>query len=269
LRRVLSLAVPLLWLGVAAAQDTGGDPAPAPDPARALLDALTAKFKDAKALDVVTETEQVVNPGGDDEQSMKASGEAHLAKPLYGSFRVRAKEGDEELDIEVVGTGEKLVVINHIDKTAQPGPGAWQDFFSLYLMRTWAVGAPAVTRVALEETDGGRRLTIAWGGRTEKLLVDKDDRVRSAEVVEVQGDATKVTKHAFARFEASDADPKTYARTVPEGYEENDPMAEMNASLVNVGAVAPDVTVTGMDDKAMKLADLKGKTVLLNFWFFH
>ncbi|MHC5211464.1 MAG: TlpA family protein disulfide reductase [Planctomycetota bacterium] len=46
-------------------------------------------------------------------------------------------------------------------------------------------------------------------------------------------------------------------------------MAEMEASLLAVGAKAPDVRLTAMDDREFDLSSLRGKTVLLNFWFFH
>ena len=197
---------------------------------------------------------------------MNASSAVHGAKSLYGSFRVKAVRADEPFDMEVVGTGEKLFLLNHVDKTIQPGPAEWQNFFSMYLMRTWGAGAPEVDGVTLTEADGLRRLAIEWGGQTETLVVDKEGRIVAGEA---RGPGPLV-KHVFKRFEArSDVDPKTYAAKIPDGYATFDPFAEMNASLLEVGAAAPDVSVTGMDDKVMKLADLKGKTVVLNFWFFH
>ena len=36
-----------------------------------------------------------------------------------------------------------------------------------------------------------------------------------------------------------------------------------------VGDTAPDVTFIGMDDQSFDLASLRGRTVLLNFWFYH
>jgi len=37
--------------------------------------------------------------------------------------------------------------------------------------------------------------------------------------------------------------------------------------LLAVGELAPDVTLTGLDDQSFQLSSLRGKTVLLNFWF--
>jgi cytochrome oxidase Cu insertion factor (SCO1/SenC/PrrC family) len=36
-----------------------------------------------------------------------------------------------------------------------------------------------------------------------------------------------------------------------------------------VGDAAPNVTFTGMDGGRFDLASLRGRTVLLNFWFYH
>ncbi|HZM00927.1 MAG TPA: hypothetical protein VFD43_11820 [Planctomycetota bacterium] len=44
---------------------------------------------------------------------------------------------------------------------------------------------------------------------------------------------------------------------------------DYEASLLAVGATIPDVSVTGMDDQALALSSLRGKTLLLNFWFYH
>ena len=40
-------------------------------------------------------------------------------------------------------------------------------------------------------------------------------------------------------------------------------------SLLAVGAPAPDVTVQRLDGSSLALSSLRGKTVLLNFWFHH
>jgi hypothetical protein len=39
--------------------------------------------------------------------------------------------------------------------------------------------------------------------------------------------------------------------------------------LLATGSIAPDVTFTDMQGKSFSLASLRGKTVLLNFWFYH
>ena len=37
--------------------------------------------------------------------------------------------------------------------------------------------------------------------------------------------------------------------------------------LLAVGDTAPDVTLLGLDGQPFQLSSLRGKTVLLNFWF--
>lgn len=45
--------------------------------------------------------------------------------------------------------------------------------------------------------------------------------------------------------------------------------ADLEADLVPTGSAAPDVTLIAMDDSEFKLSSLRGKTLLLNFWFYH
>lgn len=48
-----------------------------------------------------------------------------------------------------------------------------------------------------------------------------------------------------------------------------DPFAEMNANLLAVGTVAPDFALATVDDEIVSLSDYRGKSVLVNFWFYH
>ena len=41
------------------------------------------------------------------------------------------------------------------------------------------------------------------------------------------------------------------------------------ADLLAAGAAAPDVTLYDLDGSSFQLSSLRGKTVLLNFWFRH
>ncbi|MBM3985498.1 MAG: redoxin domain-containing protein [Planctomycetes bacterium] len=42
-----------------------------------------------------------------------------------------------------------------------------------------------------------------------------------------------------------------------------------DASLPSLGSDAPDVTLQHLDGSSYALSSLRGKTVLLNFWFYH
>ena len=44
--------------------------------------------------------------------------------------------------------------------------------------------------------------------------------------------------------------------------------AELEARLLPVGTPAPNVTMIDMSDQALPLSSLRGKTVLVNFWFY-
>lgn len=45
--------------------------------------------------------------------------------------------------------------------------------------------------------------------------------------------------------------------------------AQPGCSDPRAGDRAPNVTFLGMDDARFDLASLRGRTVLLNFWFYH
>lgn len=60
----------------------------------------------------------------------------------------------------------------------------------------------------------------------------------------------------------------TFAFKPPEGATVMDPNSDYEASLLAAGADAPDFEAPDLDDKKLKLSSLKGKVVLLNFWFY-
>ena len=47
---------------------------------------------------------------------------------------------------------------------------------------------------------------------------------------------------------------------------ESDQKAKEESSIIKVGDLAPDFTVEMLDGRSVKLSDMKGKVVLLNFW---
>ena len=48
-----------------------------------------------------------------------------------------------------------------------------------------------------------------------------------------------------------------------------DMMASMKADLLAVGEEAPDFALATVDDVTLRLSDYRGKSILLNFWFYH
>ena len=48
--------------------------------------------------------------------------------------------------------------------------------------------------------------------------------------------------------------------------DESEKKAQKESTIINVGEIAPDFTVEMLDGRSLKLSDMKGKIVLLNFW---
>jgi peroxiredoxin len=60
--------------------------------------------------------------------------------------------------------------------------------------------------------------------------------------------------------------PKAEAEAQQKAADEQEAIREKEATLVHAGDVAPDFTVEMLNGKKIKLSNLKGKVVLLNFW---
>ncbi len=73
--------------------------------------------------------------------------------------------------------------------------------------------------------------------------------------------------------DGGDAGPQEQTAPAEKGAAAASPMDEMmarlEASLLAVGSEAPNVVVTTMNDESVRLDSFRGKTVLLNFWFYH
>jgi cytochrome oxidase Cu insertion factor (SCO1/SenC/PrrC family) len=53
------------------------------------------------------------------------------------------------------------------------------------------------------------------------------------------------------------------------GADANPAMAKYNEGLVERGDTLPDISAVTLDGQPVTNASLRGKTVLLNLWFFH
>jgi hypothetical protein len=218
--------------------------------------------------------------------------EIAIAQPGAGMVhfagRVEGPEGDrEELVMNFLGTGEGIYYVDHEEKLAMHDGEAWNasqiSFFFPFLGDAWSFGGLTGESWEFLPADAEH---ADWRG----IRVNGTDFLMEAAFLEVwldeRGDLRRTSvpmgpsarmESEFSRFETlEEAVPEQYLQLLPEGYEivgpEDEEQSEefsLGGSLLPAGADAPEVTFVGMDDVAFTLASLRGKTVLLNFWFYH
>ncbi len=266
---------------------------PPPNPARQAWDALQQRLSEAQALHleavvVINDSEAPAEEATDFRMTVvmalaqPGTGKAHLAGSMTGP------EGDkEELVMDFLGTGEGIYYVDHEEKLAMHDGEAWNgsqiSFFFPFLGDAWSFGGLTAEGWELLPADAEH---ADWRG----IRVSGTDFLMEAAILDVwldeRGDLRRASvpmgsssrmESEFSRFETlAQVDPENYLQTLPAGYEvvgpEDEEQSEefsLDGSLLPAGADAPEVTLVGMDDVAFTLSSLRGKTVLLNFWFFH
>ncbi len=284
------------------------DAAAEKDPAQALFERVTKRFAKAPAIQLEAKIQMSISmPGMEEAMDLGTFQiDGQIAKPLHGSLSITGTVAfmgqEQELSMEMVGDGEHVYHVDHVEQTAMKMGSDWkpafQDAFGLDPLMAWAGNElPAFDEIAFAEADeahaGMTGLVMTTEGTERVIWLDakenlKEYRFRSTDP-EAMEPSTVTTFQKVAMPEK--VDPKTYAGSVPEGYEVMD-MEEMmqeleelgyvdgeeegeegespwEAGLLAVGSDAPDVVFTSMEDTTYALSSLRGKTVLMNFWFYH
>jgi len=250
-----------LLLALAASALAGGD-----KDAQKLLAEMTKRWQAAPAL-TVRGTIAVSMSFRDQKREFKQEIDLRIARPLHGRITIASGASKTEL----VAAGDKILLVDHQAKQFRPIASKWLPVVQVYPMAVWCTPKkpPEMTAVTREQ-DGAFKLVFK-DGHTEWLWFDDKGGLAKAKSKTVQGETVQEATGTFKTFEfaTGEINPADFAAKPPEGYGLDDPLAQMNAKLLKVGDPAPDVSVTRLDGTAVKLSDLKGKTVLLNFWFFH
>lgn len=232
---------------------------------RNVLDAFVKRVKEAAALKISGEAAYKITREGQ-VQEAKQTADARIARPLHGEISIKSPQ----FSADIVADGKAVYVLDHGGKTYRKIGTAWMPIFpDLFPIRAWCPDQEmhAIKGVTREE-DGAIKLDL--GSRTEWFWFDDKGALTKARTLESRNNITQDVTYTFKSFvPVAKADPAEYAGKLPDGYKLHDPMAQMNASLLKVGSDLPDVTVTSLDGQALKLREFKGKTLVLNFWFFH
>lgn len=275
-------------------------PAPAPDPAKVAFEKTLKKYHDSAAMHVNAEVKVFVNmalmglepkEGQSPMQEVaKLNTKLRWAKPNYGSIHTTGEFNymgqTDKIEVETMGTKEGVYSVDHMEK-AYDGPygiaevgEALVDFIPFSGFLNHAHNLPAdIKQLAADEAHAGM---IGWTWNSmqgEASLWMKGEIPISLDVAMKEGDQLmQKISLSFSGLELlEEAKADDYLTKLPEGYkpfedtfgdaEFEEP--DFEASLLAVGAEAPQVKFTDMDGKEVELSSLKGKTILMNFWFYH
>lgn len=233
------------------------------DPAQLAWQGMYDRYSGAESLDFDVRFQME----GDD---TSYRGEMKLAKGLKGT--VLMTRGDER--IPFVGNGRGFYVLSRAQETYTKLPGGYLDLpvvSHLAALQAWAGdGARTPTSLRLIESKPAnplmRVIQAEFPDHKETLWIGPDHGLLAATVDIAIGEVHIVGHLSFARAETpKGVDANEIAGVLPAGYSEVNNPQEL---LLPVGIEAPDVTLTGLDGREFQLDDLRGKTVLLNFWFY-
>lgn len=258
-------------------QESAAAPAAPPDAAHARYEALAKSWSGAAALEtaVVATGEEEREDGSSIAHEFRF--ELHMAHPWWGTM-----QGQEFVDGElagrtdIVGDGTKVYMLNHDEKSYDEIEDYSDGFVeALTPLRTWfsrKVSEPdsVVLLPPDEKRPGQQGIKLSFEDTTETYWLDASDKIVAGELSfpemakPVALEFTRWIPHATAK-------PEEWAGKLPEGYTPSDSGASSASpqDLLPVGSEAPAVTLKDMDGKEFQLAALRGRTVLLNFWFRH
>lgn len=193
-----------------------------------------------------------------------------FAKGLNGTA-VMAR-GEER--IEFVGNGKGFYVLNAEQETYLKIPGGFAEaplVGYLGVFKTWAgARAQEPTRLSwIEQTPPNPLISVIkaeFPDRTETLWIGPDHALMAVTLHMNMGDVKMGGHVTFSRAAAlRGVDPKDFRGVLPPSYSELRTSTDL---LLPVGLEVPEIALTSLEGREFQLDDLRGKTVLLNFWFY-
>ncbi|PCH76718.1 MAG: hypothetical protein COB96_06730 [Planctomycetota bacterium] len=213
------------------------------------------------------------------------------AKPAAGQVQMRTRIASLENDKWVwheswnglIGDGKLIHLFDGLERNAFTAGKDWASVES-YLpnfepLKAWAGTAP-VTPENMSWADDLERGN--WRGISFDRLsyrhvywLDKNSKLRLQEMIPIGIAAPNMprvlTDFAWLKLKVT-AESASYAAKLPANYKLVDaPFTPSSRpeELLEVGATAPDIGFRDLDGKTVRLADFRGRTVLLNFWFLN
>lgn len=273
------------------APDAG--PAKQENPVHAAFKKSLAPYREAAALHMAGSLEIHVNPaafgpeaeeGGSLMKIGTLTSTVKWAKPHYGSLSVKGTIDfmgfEQKIDVESMGLKDGVYVLEHDGKVID-GPYPVEEVsdpaIDLQPFRSFMMGKTEVPQ-GLKQLKAKEGMA-GWSWASPEGDVEcwmKDGVPVSIKIEQKNGDTVmQRMQFSFAKVELlKEVDASTYLGKLPDGYASFEEMAgdasdDINGGLLAVGSDAPNVTFTDMNDLEVSLESLEGKTVLMNFWFYH
>jgi thiol-disulfide isomerase/thioredoxin len=299
---LLLAALPLVSLSALAQQTPAASPAVDPK-ADAVLERVEKKMAGLKSLSAaVQEYARTTHPDKPTSE-LRTTGTVRLLKPNYGYYEYTTarkdaatgswKESPGKFVYASDGNQGWLVPQNarYIKRTVGPdGKGVASPITQAGFFGS---GSSLRSRAALARQKGqlrafGYQGKETWEGASydvvsfdiDQTLPGGKSAVTSYRVYvgaddlphRVITDTAYDGERMYAEYTAADikadfpATPADFAYTPPAGAKSQEEAEASRPKLLAVGTPAPDFTVTGRDGKPVKLSDLRGKVVVLDFW---
>lgn len=266
------------------------------DPAVEALAAISAKIHDGEALHFSLETDFSIElrEGEGLEALSRSSVEARLLKPMLGWVRIQGEgnsPGDgDKIDVTFVGDGKNFWLLDHARKQRiKTGRGFknLEMFLPHFLpLRFWLEGPSSDEKTpwpsgAVEFAPPNKAFEGLFGlelaeDKGWKTLWLDDEGALKAFTWRTDPEKGRPIRVAMTGLDLSHPDeisPEDYEVEIPEGYQLIDLEARksdsMTASLLTVGSMVPSVGFTDISGRTLTMEDFQGKTVFLNFWFYH
>lgn len=282
-----------LLVAVLPVQEPASVPPP-PTPAEKALASFQAKLEKAPALHFEAQAKMTMEMGDQKMPLGSFDFKFHFARPLNGSMDLHGvmefMGQREEMTVQYLGDGESLWEVDPDAQTicnfgsdpsflADPAMGF--DPIALWTGRGLELDQVHL-RTDEKKYPGLQGLELSGLGMTRTMWLDSQHAVKAFTMVPLEkGAGIPEIEMQVTSFELPEKIKlEDYEVPLPEGYEliELEELGygdgggigdDYEENLLAVGDSAPEVTFIGMDDVQTSLASYKGKTVLLNFWFYH
>ena len=199
-------------------------------------------------------------------------GECKLARPMSGYVRFRQGGAEQRM----VANGAAFYYLDDEQRTFNRALNGFADTPILNGLSPFAawlseepLEAERIRRLPSRD-QATEVLQIEFFSHQETLWIRNGGQLLAARVVPKHG-PSKGRERSFQFQRAAAlrrADPDRYEVQVPGGYREIMLDRSVESRLLGIGQRAPDATVTTLVGDDIRLSELKGRLVLLNFWFY-